>query len=240
MSLGDLLILYVAVGLACAVAVYRAAPEPRGRAVASAAVAVPLWPLWAPIVLTARRAQRTEPAPSEPTTRVLAALREGVEACQGTALEALLPRDAATRIASEVTRARDRVGELDVLLASDGFEPAVAAERVRHLETSGAPPRTLATARLHLDNVRRLVAIRERDRNTLAELADLVAALRTQLVLARYAGAGSLAGASGTVAEVWARVETLGAVLDGGAELDGDYESERPTGHATPVPPSPQ
>lgn len=240
MSLGDLVILYLVVGLACAVAVYRASPEPRGRAVASAAVAVPLWPLWAPIALTARRASAPAVAAGEPTSRVLAALREGVEACQGTPLETLLPRDAAARIAAEVSRARERVTELDALLASEGFDPAAAAARVAELEAQSAPPRALATARLHLDNVRRLAAIRERDRSTLAELADLVAALRTQLVLARYAGASSLAGASGTVAEVWARVETLGAVLDGEAELAYDDGSDRPIGHATPVPPIPQ
>jgi len=46
----------------------------------------------------------------------------------------------------------------------------------------------------------------------LDELCELVQALRTQLVLARFAGS-SVEGTGGIVSEVWARVEGLGAAL---------------------------
>ncbi|MCC6558008.1 MAG: hypothetical protein IT372_34105 [Polyangiaceae bacterium] len=252
MRLVDLAVLYAAAGVACAVAIYRAAEGSRPRALAAAALAIPLWPLWAPIALTSpRRAEGPWAAPSTSrrgaaaggraaagaaagpggaagaAARREAGRRGGVEACAGTALEALLSEDAAARIAAEVARAAARRDELDALLARDGFDPRAAERRVADLERDreraaagaregdrAAPsPRALTTARLHLENVRRLHALRERDARALEELCDLVEALRTQLVLARFAGS-PIEGASGTVSEVWARVEGLGAVMD--------------------------
>jgi hypothetical protein len=55
--------------------------------------------------------------------------------------------------------------------------------------------------------------MRVADTRALEELADLLEALRTQLVLARYAGSPA-DSASAIVSEVWARLEGLGAVLD--------------------------
>jgi hypothetical protein len=65
---------------------------------------------------------------------------------------------------------------------------------------------------MHLDNVRRIEALRDRDARALEELADLVGALRAQLALARFAGSQA-EGTSGIVSEMWARVEGLGAAL---------------------------
>jgi hypothetical protein len=221
MSLGDLVVLYLVVGLACAVAVYRTSPAAGASRAASAALAVPLWPLWAPIALTSGKRPSPPPAgaspgPATPVTeaaaRIEAALREGVEACVGTSLEALLPRDAAQRIAAEVRRAAGRYAEIGALLGREGFDLAAAEAKLRALTDADASPRALSTARLHLDNVRRLVALRERDARALDELADLVQALRAQLVLARFAGSQA-EGAGGIVSDLWARVEGLGVAL---------------------------
>jgi hypothetical protein len=232
-SLLDLGVLYLCVGLACAVAVYRASP-PGGSRAASAALAVPLWPLWAPIVLTsARGAPGAAGAPrvaaeatpvSEAAARIQAALREATESCAGTALAALLPREVADRISSEVARAAGRHAELTDLLRREGGGRAAAEARVRALAEPGASPRALATARLHLDNVRRIAALRDRDARALDELSDLVGALRAQLALARFAGTQA-EGTSGIVSEMWARVEGLGAAL---AEDEGDDGSPPP------------
>ncbi|WP_437668861.1 hypothetical protein [Sorangium sp. So ce131] len=222
MSLRDLAALYLLAGLACAVAVYRASLEGRRRAALSAALCVPLWPIWAPVALTSTSARGEggeRPRAASAAARVQGALREGVDACAGTAFEALLSREAASRIEAEVARAAARHAELDALLRRVGFDEAAAAERVAALEQGGAGGRALATAHLHLDNIRRLRAMRDRDARALEELADLVHALRTQLVLARFAGS-SVEGASGIVSEVWARVEGLGVAIggqDGGA-----------------------
>lgn len=214
MSLRDLAILYLVAGLACAVAVYRSSTESRPRAAAAAALAVPLWPIWAPIALTSSRAAvASVRAGTAAAARMESALREGVDACAGTSFEALLSRDAAARIQAEVTRAASRHAELDALLRREGFDDVAAASRVEELEQTRASSRALATARLHLENVRRLRAMRDRDARALEELADLIQALRTQLVLARFAGS-SVEGVGGIVSEVWARVEGLGAAID--------------------------
>ncbi|XXX72395.1 hypothetical protein WMF30_32585 [Sorangium sp. So ce134] len=223
MSLRDLTVLYLIAGLACAVAVFRASPEGRRRAALSAALCVPLWPIWAPVALTARRAEPGGgPGTAAAAARVQGALREGVSACAGTSFEALLSREAAARIEAEVTRAAARHAELDALLQQSGFDEAAAAARVAEIERGGAGGRALATAHLHLENIRRLRAMRDRDARALEELADLVQALRTQLVLARFAGS-SVEGVGGIVSEVWARVEGLGAAIDahGGAGSEG-------------------
>lgn len=224
MSLRDIIVLYLVAGLACAVAVYRTSTEPRARAAASAALAVPLWPLWAPIALTTSQRSGMAAAPlhaatSDAAAQVKRALREGLEACAGTPYESLLSRDAASRIEAEVTRAAARHAELDALLRREGFDADAAASRVAELERSGATLRAIATARLHLDNVRRLHLMRDRDARALDELADLVQALRTQLVLARFAGS-SIEGVGGIVSEVWARVEGLGAAMDAREDVE--------------------
>ena len=55
--------------------------------------------------------------------------------------------------------------------------------------------------------------MRDRHERALEELGELVGALRSQLVLARYAGS-SPDGVGGIVTELWARVEGLGEVMD--------------------------
>ena len=214
MSLRDLASLYLIAGLACAVAVYRSAPDRGSRAVASAALAVPLWPLWAPIALTRPASSGVMPSPTqEAAQRVRTALREAMEAAAGTQLESLLSRDAAARIDAEVTRAAARHAELSRLLHRDGFDLTAAEERVAALSGAGAPSRALSTARLHLENVRRLRGLCDRDARALDELADLVHALGAQLTLARFAGS-SVEGIGGIVSDVWARVEGLSAAMD--------------------------
>ncbi|AKT41559.1 hypothetical protein [Chondromyces crocatus] len=259
MSLLDLAILYVLLGVASAVAIYRAerksqrerSPSQRFHALGLALLAVPLWPLWAPIALGRHAStpppwpQASSPAPQgsgiaspSPRTgdsggvfgpahmavRIEEALHECVRASAGTPIEPLMPPEAAARISTEVARAATRHAEIDALIRREGFDIDSAERRLAALEAAHAASRVLATARIHLDNVRRLVALRDRDAAALEELLDLVHALRTQLHLARYAESelnahasvsegATFAGTSGIVSEVWARVEGLSAVL---------------------------
>ncbi|MFO0588699.1 MAG: hypothetical protein U0441_14210 [Polyangiaceae bacterium] len=235
MKLGDLLAIYLIAGLACAVAIYRTAPDRSLSSVASALIAVPLWPLWAPIALTAKRGSPTEPAysgkarPAEPevaasVARIDAALHEAMEACAGSSLATLLPQTAADRILAEVRRAAARHAEIGALLAREGFDLRAAEARLAELTKTDASPRAISTARLHLDYVRRLQALRERDAKALDELSDLVQALRAQLTLARLAGSQP-EGAGGIVSELWARVEGLGVAL-GAEEAPAEVSSE--------------
>jgi hypothetical protein len=84
---------------------------------------------------------------------------------------------------------------------------------VETLERQGASPRVRASARLHLGNVRRLHELGERDTRALEEMAGLVSALRTQLVLVRLSGS-SAEGVGDIVSELWARLESLSEASD--------------------------
>ncbi|HRI70822.1 MAG TPA: hypothetical protein PK156_41600 [Polyangium sp.] len=218
MSLRDLCLLYLVFGCFFAIAIYRSTPEANGHRLGSAALAVPLWPLWAPIALTAKRADKPRFSPDglRPTgtlERVKNALADAITSIEGTPLAALLPPESASRIEAEVVRREKRLAELDVLLGKEAFDVGRLETRVRELETRGSSPRALSTARLDLDNVRRLSALRDRDARALEELCALVEALRTQVTLARFSGS-SAADIGGIVGEVWARVEGLGAAIE--------------------------
>ena len=228
MSLLDVGWLYLLVGLACAVAVVRRngawrVAGGRAQVAGSALLTTLLWPLWAPIALTgapARQQRGANPrsAPQaasvqDAVRRIEAALREGVDTAEGSALAALLPASAAERILAEVGRVAARHAEIDHLLGTPDLDLERANARLAALEAADGPARAIATARLHAENVRRLARLRDRDARALDELADLTAALRTQLVLARFAGS-SVDGASGIVGEVWARVEGLSEAMD--------------------------
>lgn len=200
-----ILVGYVVVGLVLAGVLLRT----RGRdAIGSAALLVVLWPLIGPVVFA------TDDAAAKASSRLEDDLREGVLAAEGTPLAAMLSSAHAARILAEVARVERRRADLVALLARPEFDRHRAHERVRELERAEVPrTHALATARLHLDNVLRLHALREADERALDDLGALVSALRTQLVLARFSGA-SAEGVGGLVQEVWARVEGLSEAMD--------------------------
>jgi hypothetical protein len=225
-SLRDLLVLYGIVGVACAVAVLR-----RGRATgkASAAAAVVsavatlfVWPLWAPFALGAPAPRAPAPsggagtAPAGALARIQRALEEAVAAVAGTPMSDVFPPRVAQRIGAEVARVASRLDELGALTARAGFDAEASARTVHDLEAGGAPERTIATARLQHDSLVRLLQLRAADAQALDDLAGLLEALRTQLLLARYSGA-SADGAGAIVSEVWARLEGIGLAFDGSA-----------------------
>jgi hypothetical protein len=206
--------LYLIVGAACALALYRRAVPKDRAAIVTALTAIPLWPLWAPVAWTARRAPPAlNGSATDDLSRIRTALDEGVEAVAGSPLERLLNRDSANDIVREVERVSLRHHELLGLLARPDFDQEIAEHRLLALEKENAPPRVRASARLHLENVRRLHHMADRDARALQELAALVAALRTQLVLVRLAGS-SAEGVGDIIAELWTRIETLSETSD--------------------------
>lgn len=223
MNLADLGILYGIAGTLSGAFVYRTGPQRNRAALGAALLSVPLWPLWLPVLLASKNAARS--AAHSAATETEAALLEGYEAVRDTALEPLLSREAVERLLRELRRASERYAELTHLLSKQGFDRDLAEERVLRLEQRHASPRTLASARLHLENVLRLQSLAARDKRALEELSELIAALRTQLVFARYSGS-SPGEASDIVTEVWARVETLGS----STELSDSFEV--PEAHA--------
>jgi hypothetical protein len=216
-SLRDLLVLYGVIGVACAIAVLRRAPTPGARRVTSAIATVFVWPLWAPFALgAAPPAARRRGPDSASVGRIDRALAEAVAAVAGTPMSEVFSPKTAARIAAEVARVAARLDELSALTAQAAFDAKASAQHLKDLEARGAPERTVVTARLQHDSLTRLQQLRGADAQALEELAELLEALRTQLLLARYSGS-SADGAGAIVGEVWARLESLGVAFDVGA-----------------------
>ncbi len=216
MSIIDLALIYTVVGAGCAAVVYRRAQGSPRRRLASAALALPLWPIWAPIALlpdTVPGTRASRQRARDRAARIEAELGQAVSAASDSPFEVLLPRRAADRIRGEVDEALRRIAELDAVLDEPGFDRQEAEQRVRELSANGASKRALKTAVLHRDSVARIEALRDRQVRALEELGELVGALRSQLVLARYAGS-SPEGVGGIVSEMWTRVESLSEVMD--------------------------
>jgi hypothetical protein len=216
-SLRDLLVLYGVIGVACAIAVLRRAPTTGARAVTSAFATVLVWPLWAPFALGAPRPAAPRRGPDSASVgRIDRALAEAVAAVAGTPMSEVFSPKTAARIAAEVARVAARLDELSALTTQAAFDAKASAEHLKDLEARGAPERTVVTARLQHDSLTRLQQLRGADAQALEELAELLEALRTQLLLARYSGS-SADGAGAIVGEVWARLEGLGVAFDVGA-----------------------
>jgi hypothetical protein len=205
MRLVDLLVLYLLTGTACAVALYRRDP---GRGVLNAITALPLWPLWAPIAWTARHAGAPPTGKGDRLRALRSALDQAVASIAGTGYEALIDREAAKLIMHEAECIARRHAELVRLLAREEFrldKAEAEAAGVERRETSG---RVRASSRLHLENVRRLHHLAERDERALDELLALVTALHAQLMLMRLSGS-AVASVDDVVSDLWAHIEHL-------------------------------
>lgn len=202
-------LVYLLAGAVCAILLARRERSFAMRAT-TAALALLAWPLWAPVALSREPIVRGVGASAE--RRIHLALDEASAAVKGSPLATLLPESQVASLRAIVERAAVRIAELEAMVARPELDAEAAERRLASLVQSAAAPRTLASARVHLDNARKLAALLEHERRSLEDLADLADALRTQLVLARYAGS-SLEGVGDTVTEVWARVQGLEAAM---------------------------
>jgi hypothetical protein len=180
-------LLYGAIGMLCATLsdrILRRLRAELGERCISAALCLFLWPLWAPIALTRKT---TEPkhslAPELEEARE--ALDDAKVTVRGTPLEALLNEDIAHAILGELAQLVTRRDELRRLAR-------------RAVGSKGGDR----------DGPARLEALAGRDDERIRELVELVGALRTRLVLARYSGA-SIEGVGDLLTELTTRVESL-------------------------------
>lgn len=212
MSLAWLGVAYLVIGLVLGRLAWARARGPGSARFASAALTIVLWPLWAPFVLEGPRKTSPLGPVSGVGDEILAGIDAARAACEEADLDPVLSGPMAERLRAEVARAVGRIAAIERTLDTPHFDPDAAQERVRTLEGAGDASR-LASASLHAQNVRRMRALLEADRRALAELVELLRALRSQLALARFAGSVE-ADASGIVRDVWSRVEGLGAVIE--------------------------
>jgi hypothetical protein len=208
MRLVDLGLLYAGVGVACALTLYRRSDRARSSLM-NALIAVPLWPIWAPIAWTARPEPPYSGAKaSARVDRIRTALDEAVELVRGSPLERVLGRESARAIIDEAERLSARNDELVELLSRDEFDVEAASRRLEALEASRASPRVCSSARLHLENIRRLRRLAESEARALEELAALVSALRTELMVVKLSGS-SAEGVDDIVRDLSAHIEGL-------------------------------
>jgi hypothetical protein len=123
--------------------------------------------------------------------RIRAVLDEAVELVRGSPLERVIGRDSARSILEEAERLSARNEELIQLLSREEFDIDAAGRRLEALERADASPRVCASARLHLDNVKRLGKLAETEARALDDLAALVAGLRTELMVVKLSGSSA-------------------------------------------------
>ncbi len=128
-------------------------------------------------------------------------------------LAALLPAPGVVEaLARRVAVAAARVAEMDAVLAQPDLEPARLAARVRALEAAGGAGAAEAATRT-LRTVERLVAVRARAQDELAEAQERLRQLDAQTRIVQVAGPGA-ADLRGLVDELDARVDRLDAALE--------------------------
>jgi hypothetical protein len=209
MHLLDLAAVYAVLGVITTVYLHRLQPVSASRRIGEHLMTALFWPFAIALTLGAQ-SPPTGSAYADPAQR---ALDEAFEAVKGSPLESLLPESAVTRLRQEIHRSRLRLEELAHVVQSQGLTVEHARKHLAELESKDASERSLGSARLQLDNALRLAELRRRDTQTLDELTELLSVLRSQLVLARYAGSAP-AGIADVVTDVWARVEVLGISLE--------------------------
>ena len=178
-----------------------------------ALLVVCLWPLWAPLLVSSRRAQ------GDHERELLAALGRA----QASPLAQVLPDAETARVlAAQLREASQRMDELDDVLKRPDFDPAVVAQRVNELAARGATA-AAATAKLRVRTLGQLRELRERYRSELDEVHELIAQLVTQAELVRLQP--SIAHSSGElVRELVARVEGLGDLFAYQTAIEQEYE----------------
>jgi hypothetical protein len=224
MSLAPLAALYVAVGAGCVVAYWgvtmrRSAAAARRMAVADGVLLGLLWPLYGPFLLMRGEGEAPVQGPAGTEVAFLAALRRARQ----TPLGAVLPDEATARALAERLRvAAAKVAEIDALLAQPVFDENDVRRRLDELGARGASEWAVTTARMRLQNILRLRALRHRFAGELDEVGELLVQLTTQAEVLRLAGpaAGAQAGEGGPgdvadlVQELVSRVEGLDQMLD--------------------------
>lgn len=171
----------------------------RGERVLDAALLLLAWPLYLPLWQSRARTDRAEDPAARAAERVREALESVEKAAAETAFAGLLDASAGLRLRQELARATQRVHAIDRELAQ---------QQAGSLTSS-------ATLHLRAESEASLRAIRDRDLRAMLELAELLGALRTRIVLAQHTG-GSDAGPEGMVSEVWDRIVGLGEAMEEG------------------------
>jgi len=171
----------------------------RGERLLDCALFLLAWPLYLPLWQTRAQVPAAEDPAARAAERVRDALGSVEKAAAETPFAGLLDASAGLRLRQELARATQRVHAIDRELAQ---------QQAGSLTSS-------ATLHLRAESEASLRAIRERDLRAMLELAELLGALRTRIVLAQHSGSSD-EGPEGMVSEVWDRIVGLGEAMEDG------------------------
>jgi hypothetical protein len=212
----DLLVVYLGVGVACAVVIGRFARD-RKPDLLDRAFVVFVWPIYVPALLA------PSPAPAI-ATRIAgnaasiiraerSALLAAVDAVAHTPVRACLPsREQLDALVGRIEALDAKVTDLDGVLARDEFDPSRAASAVAAAEREGGS--LFESAQMVLRSIERLQSMRALAAKERDELLALCGRLRTQLTVVRFAERAGSDELGGLVNEILVRVEAVGASLD--------------------------
>ncbi len=212
----DLLVVYLGVGVVCAITVGRLT---RGHPVTAVdrVMVVFVWPLYVPALLAPAplpaAGTRIEGSAAASIRVERAALVAAVEAMAHTPVAACLPSRAQLEmLVSRIDALDAKVAELDAVLARDEFDGARAAQAVHHATRDGGT--LLESAVMVQRSIERLGALRATAGRERDELLALCGRLRTQLTVLRFAERPGTDEVGGLVEEILARVDAVGATLE--------------------------
>lgn len=171
-----------------------------------------LWPLYGPVLAGGGGDDATDPRER--------ALVDALRRAAGTPLALGLPDEAGARaLVRRVRDGRERLDELDRVLARPDLDEAAALARVAALEQGGAHSGAIATAQRRVQTIRRMRALRERFAGEIEQVDEVVTQLTAQLELVRFAGTADDTAAE-LAADLCTRVESLDELL--GNDLGGE------------------
>jgi hypothetical protein len=203
----ELTLIYLLVGLGCAIAL-AARGGALGPRVLDASLALVLWPLIMPFALM----RTSESRPTAPQSAVESAFLDAIRRAASTPLGRLLPdADTARALGARLRAAAARVAEIDALLAQPDFSLERAHARRAEL-SQGGDRQALDAVDSRIQNLARLRALRDRFSRELDAVAELLAQLRIQAEVVRLAG-GLDDDTRERVADLLSRVEGLDAAL---------------------------
>ena len=220
MRVVDLLVVYFAVGGACAIAIGRITRGTRATVIDRVLI-VFLWPLYVPALLAPPPPSRPVMTGTDPMrTRIaaeLSALAAAVEAVGSTPLRECLPtREQLDVLGARIDSLDAKVRELDGVLASEEFDPARASRAVEIATREGGA--LLESAQMVQRSIERLQSLRSTAARERDDLLALCSRLRTQLTVLRFTERSAPDELGGLVGEILVRVEAVGASLEAAIE----------------------
>ncbi len=217
MSLRELVVAYLLVGGVLAVLRQRYGPDRSlGERLLEAGLLSLLWPLYGPFLLLSAGAPAEAAATQDDLGRTVAerAFVGALRRARVAGLTELLPEAGAVeRLRLGLRQAEARLADMDELLGRPDFSEEQAATHHEQLLAEGAGP-AAAAAHARLEQIRRLLSLRQRQRGRLREIEEMLRQLQVQIELVRLAG-GTGEDARAGVASLLSRLQGVSVVLQG-------------------------